>query len=187
MSLREVEDLVNELAEDTELFSQLDAEIEKLFRPQHSRVGLTPEILPFVLADALSGKGLEPLNQQRKPKKMETIAAVFDVPLSSGRSHLIFQTDDGAFWQLCDVGLGWTAYYKVDSSWSAAKKFVGLLPVRVNPRPPTSAPWTGRVIFPARPRVSPSCPGEVQTALIAGFPDPVSAFLDSAGGSHSRP
>jgi hypothetical protein len=69
MSLRGVEDLVNELAEDTELFSQLDTEIEELFRTLHSRVGLTPEILPFVLADVLSGKGLEPLNQQRKPKK----------------------------------------------------------------------------------------------------------------------
>ena len=78
-SLSGIEEMVNELAGNTELFSQLDAEIEKLVEPLHARMDLTPELLSLALAEAMSGKEMEPLNQQRKPKKEETIVAAFEV------------------------------------------------------------------------------------------------------------
>ena len=142
MSVSGIEELLNELAGDTELFSRVDAEIEELMEPLHARMGLSPELLSLALAETMSGKDVEPLNQQRKPKKEETIVAAFDAPAASGRTLLIFQTQDGALWQLCDAGLGCTHHDAVDPAWPAAKNFAGLLPAKINPRPPVTAPWT---------------------------------------------
>jgi hypothetical protein len=146
-SLSGIEELLNELSAATDLFSEVNEEIEKLVLPFHSRIGLTPELLDRALAEAMSGKDMEPLNQQRKPKREETIVAAFDVPIASGRTLLVFQTDDGAIWQLCDGGLGWTNYEIADPAWPEAKKFAGLLPAKINPRPAVSAPWTFELQF----------------------------------------
>jgi hypothetical protein len=163
-SLSGIEELVNELAGDADLFSQVDAEIEKLMEPLHARMGLSAELLSLALAETMGGKELEPLNQQRKPKKEETIVAVFDAPAAWGRTLLIFQTRDGALWQLCDGGLGWTHYAAVDPSWPLAKKFTDLLPAKINPRPPVNAPWTFEIPFGSNATLSVhpgKAPGEV--------------------------
>jgi hypothetical protein len=154
MSVGGLEEMVNELSADTDLFSEMDAEIQKLLEPFHSRMGLTQEHLSLALAETMSGKDLEPLNQQRRPKKEETIVAAFDIPLASGRTLLIFQTQDGVLWQLCDGGLGWTHYDAVDPAWPAAKNFGDLLPAKINPRPPVSAPWTFEIQFGPKARLS---------------------------------
>lgn len=146
-NLSRIAEMQNELADDAALFSEVDGEIEKLMQPLHSRMGLTPELLSVSLEETKSGKHLEPLNQQRKPKKEETIVSAFDVPLASGRSLLVFQTEDGVLWQLCDSGLGWTSYESVDPNWPLAKKFADLLPARINPRPPATSPWTFEINF----------------------------------------
>jgi hypothetical protein len=100
----------------------------------------------LALAETMSGKDLEPLNRQRKPKE-ETIVAAFDIPVASGRTVLVFQTKDGALWQFCDGGLGWTPYDTVDPAWPLARKFGDLLPAKINPGPPVSAPWTFDIQF----------------------------------------
>ena len=80
--------------------------------------------------------------------------AVFDVPAASGRTLLIFQTQDGALWQLCDAGLGWTQYNAVDPGWPSAKKLADLLPAKINPRPPVSAPWRFEIHFGSKASLS---------------------------------
>ncbi len=139
--------LLRELASDTELFSEMDAKVEKLTEPLKARLGISPDQFSVALAATLAGNEMEPLNKQRKPKREEMIVAAFDAPSASGRTLLIFQSEDGALWQLCDVGLGWTDYEAVDPAWPAAKKFSDLLPVTVNPRPTVSGPWMFEIQF----------------------------------------
>jgi hypothetical protein len=148
-NLSGIDAMVAELSQDTELFRELDAAIEKISEPLHLRVGMTSEIFTAALNEIKSGSAgaLGPLNGQRKPKKEETIVSVFDAPTASGNSVLIFQTEDGLLWQLCDAGLGWSPYDRVDASWTPARKFTGLLPAKVNARPNTSAPWAFEMPF----------------------------------------
>lgn len=142
-----IEAVVAELSQDTELFCEVDTEIGKLSEPLLSRIGITLEHLTMALNEMLGGNDLEPLHGQRKPKRQETIVNVFDVPTKSGQTILIFQTEDGSLWELCDAGLGWSAYDKVDSSWPKAQKFTNLLPAKINPRPKVLAPWTFEIQF----------------------------------------
>jgi len=140
--------MVAELTQDTELFRELDAEIEKIMEPLHARVGLTPDHFVKALDDIRSGAdALDPLHQQRMPRKQETVVHVYNAPTALGNTVIVFQTEDGLLWQLCDGGLGWASYEQVDPSWQAVRKFDGLLPARINPRPKTSAPWNFEIPF----------------------------------------
>ena len=141
--------MLTELAQDTELFQELDREIEKITEPLHARVGLTRELFVMAFNDIKSGRAgaLDPLHSQRMPRKQETVVKVFNVPTASGHTVLVFQTDDGLLWQLCDAGLGWSPYDHIDPSWPSTDKFADLLPARINPRPKTSAPWTFEISF----------------------------------------
>jgi hypothetical protein len=151
-TLNGIDTMLAELAQDTELFQELDKEVEQITAPLHARVGLTPELFVAALKDIKSGEAgaLAPLHPQRMPRKQETVVKVFNVPTASGHTVLVFQTDDDLLWQLCDAGLGWSPYDKVDPSWPVAQKFESLLPARVNPRPKASAPWTFEIPFGAR-------------------------------------
>jgi hypothetical protein len=153
-SIDGIQAMVEELSLDSELFSELDKEVEKLTEPFHARLGVTPELFDRALAETLSGTACEPLIEQRKPKKEEIVIAVFDVPTRTGRSVLIFQTEDGLLWQLCDVGLGWCPYKNAEPSWPKARKFIDLLPAKINPRPKASAPWTFEIHFGRRAKLS---------------------------------
>lgn len=141
--------MLAELAQDTELFQELDKEVEKIIEPLFARVGLIPELFVMAFNDLKSGKAgaLDPLHGQRMPRKQETVVQVFNVPTASGHTVLVFQTDDGLLWQLCDAGLGWSPYDHVDPSWPVAQKFTALLPARINPRPKAAAPWTFEIPF----------------------------------------
>lgn len=141
-TLTGIEVLLAELAHDTELFQELDREVEKITEPLHARVGLTPELFATAFNDIKSGRSgaLDRLHSQRIPRKQETVVKVFNVPTASDHTVLVFQTDDGLLWQLCDAGLGWSPYDHADPSWPLADKFADLLPARINPRPKASAP-----------------------------------------------
>jgi hypothetical protein len=148
-TLTGIEAMLAELAQDTELFQEIDREVEKIIEPLHAQVGLTPELLVMAFDDIKSGRAgaLDRLHSQRMPRRQETVVQVFNVATASGHTVLVFQTDDGVLWQLCDAGLGWSPYDHVDPSWPVAQKFAGLLPARINPRPKTSAPWTFEIPF----------------------------------------
>lgn len=151
-TLNGIEAMLAELAQDTELFQELDREVEAISEPLHARVGLTPELFAMALSDIKNGmaEAFDPLHGQRMPRKQETVVNVFNVPTASGNAVLVFQTDDGLLWQLCDAGLGWSPYDKVDPSWPTAQKFTALLPARIVPRPKASSPWTFEIPFGAR-------------------------------------
>ncbi len=148
-TLKGIETMLAELAQDTELFHTLDQEVEAITEPLHARMGLTPQLFATALKDIKSGKAgaLDPLHQQRMLRKQETIVEVFNVPTASGHNVLVFQTDDDLLWQLCDAGLGWCPYNQVDPLWPKAQKFTSLLPARINPRPKASAPWNFEIRF----------------------------------------
>lgn len=151
-SLSGIESMVAELTQDTDLFRELDKEVEKIIEPLHTRVRMTPEFIVTVLEEIKSGKAeaLEPLHGQRMPKKQETVVNAFNVPTESGHTVLVFETDDGLLWQLCDGGLGWSPYDQVDPLWPKAPKFTGLFPVKINPRPKAAAPWIFEIPFGTR-------------------------------------
>jgi hypothetical protein len=133
------------------LFQGLNREVEAIMEPLLAGVGLTAERFAMAFNDIKSGAdALDPLHQQRLPRKQETVVNVFNAPMVSGQKTLVFQTDDGLLWQLCDGGLGWAPYHEVDPSWPTVPKFAGLLPARINPRPKASTPWTFEIPFGAR-------------------------------------
>jgi len=165
-----VEEMIVELDAFTELFETADAEIDKLVEPLNSRIGLTPAMLAECMAEVMRGEPLGSLPETRKPKGDEVVVGVYNAPslTTPGKSVLVFVTDDGIVWQLCDAGLGWSAYDSVDAKWTPAAKFADLLPARIKPRPPVAAPWTFDIDFgkKATLTVRPgSRPGEVVYSL----------------------
>ena len=113
---------------------------------------------------------MEPLPKTRKPKGEEVVVGVYNAPslTTTGKSVLVFVTDDGIVWQLCDAGLGWSPYDSVDAKWTPVAEFADLLPARIKPRPPVAAPWTFDLVFgkKAKLTVRPgSLPGEVAYSL----------------------
>ena len=142
-----VSQLINELSTYEDTFRALDGEIDKCVEPFMSGVGVTDDMVREALASVLRGEPEEPMIRQRRPKKQELIVAVYDVPVEGGGSAPIFQADDGTLWQLCDAGLGWTAYDQVEGSWRPSEAFRGLLPAWINPRPTMQEPWHFEIPF----------------------------------------
>ena len=104
------------------------------------------------------------LNPQRRLKKRETIVTVFEVPTQAGNINLVFRTEDGLLWQLCDAGLGRTAFDGADAAWPESKQFSPLLPATIDPRPKASGPWNYEIEFGAKARLIVrlgQAPGEV--------------------------
>jgi hypothetical protein len=128
-------------------FEEVDERLNILLVPYLERVGATPELLGGIMERLRLGEPDEALIQQRKPLKTETIIAAYHVPVESGKSLLVFQSDDGLLWQLCDAGLGWTSYKEVGNDWVPALKFAPHLPARINPRPKTVCAWEYTLIF----------------------------------------
>jgi hypothetical protein len=144
-----VEEMTSELDTLADLFERLDAEVETVFAPLLARLNVTPEMLASSLDEVMRGEPMEPLPQTRKPKKEEVVVGVYNAPSvnTPGKSVLVFETEDGVVWQLCDAGFGWSPYESVDSNWERVAKFADLLPARIDPRPGVAAPWTFDLVF----------------------------------------
>ena len=165
-----VEEMIAELDTFTELFEAADAEIDKLVKPLNARIGVTPAMLAACMAEVMRGAPMEHLPETRKPKREEVVVGVYNTTslTTPGKSVLVFVTDDGVVWQLCDAGLGWSPYDSVDANWTPVAKFADLLPARINPRPAVAAPWNYEIVFgkKATLTVRPgSRPGEVVYSL----------------------
>ncbi len=139
--------LVRELALYTDEFEALDGEVEKCAAKYRSRLPVSDELMARAYAEVLAGKPNYPLIDQRPLKKRETIVAVYEASTTLGKTALIFEADDGTLWQLCDAGLGWTAYEGISEDWKPAERFNGLLPARINPRPDAARPWNFEIPF----------------------------------------
>jgi hypothetical protein len=103
---------VEQLAEAVREFDSVNAELERIARADLRRFGITDELIANMFAEA-SQKPMDPLPVQRRPRKEELVIAIYDVPSAGGGTTLVFETDDHALWQLCDVGLGWARYEQV--------------------------------------------------------------------------
>jgi hypothetical protein len=144
------EDEVRELFDAfTESFQAADQEIDRLAEPLHGRIGLTQAKLAECMAEVMRGEPMDPLPITRKSKKEEVIVGVYNAAslTAPGKSVLVFETDDGVVWQLCDAGPGWSPYEADNANWERVAKFAELLPARINPRPPITEPWSFDLAF----------------------------------------
>jgi hypothetical protein len=139
-------DLVKQLEAITNEFELVNEELEVLTRADLLRFGVTAEVLEGMLVLA-SKEAMEPLPTQRRLKKVETVIAAYEAPLPNNGKILIFETDDHALWQLCEVGLGWSCYEQVEQTWRPVEQFKTLLPTRIRPRPESTAPWQYEIDF----------------------------------------
>jgi len=134
--------MIDELTELTNLFSDLDEEVQAYFSDSWEEFGITPDLLKNTLDKMIaSGDPVPALPNKRKLQKIEEIVNVWNVPINKNSSTLVFQTADGCLWQLCDVGLGWTRFSQVDSDRKVNEKLQKFLPTKINPRPKGSKPW----------------------------------------------
>lgn len=197
-----------ELSEAREEFKRLDAEVEMLSKNLLTKLPICPDDLARHLADGLSliRKGIapEPLIAQRPPRRHETINEVY---LCRPHGSLVFVADDQTLWQLCEVGLGWTAFSEVGRDWVVAEQFIGLLPAVVSSRPSIQAHWNYDIPFGRGatlvlrsgmtpnaphwqvkrrpPRRDPQLP-EKATSTSRTLPEPPSAATPAAAGPGSK-
>ena len=141
--------LVGQLAEAVADFDHTNKELERLSLADIRRFGVTDEAFARMLVES-SQEPMDPLPMQRRLKKEELVIAAYDVPVADGVRTLIFETDDHALWELCDVGLGWSRYEQVQQDWRRAEPFRDLLPARIRPRPESATPWAYEIHFGSR-------------------------------------
>jgi hypothetical protein len=137
-----LEQMIEELDGMSARFHELDETCSRRFVQKRRDLGISDEDAERILEESKgSGEPMEPLLSQRRLKKQERVVRAWNVTLSDGRVILIFETEDGCFWQLCDVGLGWTYYNVVEDNWNENKEMSPYLPVSLDPRPKGFKPW----------------------------------------------
>lgn len=131
----------NELREHQKYFSKLDEEISIISRKMSRSIGVTDKILEDSMSDLISGKSDEIRKPIRNLKKIEKIISVYDVSVTNLGNSFVFESEDGTLWQLCDVGLGWSAYDKKEDNWKPNPQFSFYLPFNINTRPKKFEKW----------------------------------------------
>ncbi len=140
--------LINELDRYSKLFCRLDDKITQLFESKQSELGLTDDLINKHMLKILSGYPEDNLPEKnitrelkKKLKRKQRLIRVWEFSLPKDGKPLIFETDDGYFWQLCDIGLGWTRYEHVEPNWVEHPIIKPYLPANINPRPKDAKPW----------------------------------------------
>ncbi len=136
-----LERLLNELHQMAVTFHSADEAVMGHFQGLKQRFGLTQEELDRSMAQVVAGKPPDPPFPQRKIRKVERIVQAWEVPAANS-STLVFESEDGTFWQLCDVGLGWSKFSEVGEEWKPIRDIKPFLPAEINPRPGVESPWT---------------------------------------------
>jgi hypothetical protein len=65
---------------------------------------------------------MEPFSSKRKLKKQERVVRAWEFALPGRLKPIVFETEDGCLWQLCEVGLGWTYYDSIEDNWTEVKE-----------------------------------------------------------------
>jgi len=137
-----LEQMIEELDGMSVRFHELDETCSRRFAQKRRDLGISDKDVERILEESKgSDEPMEPLPSQRRLKKQERVVRTWNVTLPDGRIILIFETEDGCFWQLCDVGLGWTYYNVVEDNWNENKEMSPYLPVSLDPRPKGFKPW----------------------------------------------
>ena len=140
-SIKGLEELRLELISLANLFRSLDEDIQEFFLSKLKIYGIDEKLIQPFLDEVRTGKPPDPLPNKRYPKKQETIVRAWNIKREGGNLIMIFESEDGLLWQLCDVGLGWSNYDKPEPNWEIDEKLQKYLPATFNPRPQISEPW----------------------------------------------
>jgi hypothetical protein len=134
--------LIDELCESRNLFEELDNQVSELVTERRKELGVTDEAIEDALQRGLAGEPEPPLPAKAPlRRKMIRIVQVYEIAGENKEVALVFQTDDGQFLQLCDVGLGWSNFAEVQSNWKINDALQQFLPASVVPRPEVTDPW----------------------------------------------
>lgn len=136
-----LEGMRDELISYALFFKTLDNKLERAFLPVMRKLGISDDMVQKSFAACVAGKPMDPLPKKRKLNKQEQIICAYNIAGSKGGITLVLQTRDGELWQLCDVGLGWTAYNEPQPDWTINEVIQKYLPATINPRPSISNPW----------------------------------------------
>jgi len=143
-----IHQLIKELDGYTAIFRQMDEEMTAWFHKRQNELGLTDDILQDSIALILSGEVKEPLpckdlvkERKKRLKQKQRLIRVWEFDLPNGGKPLVFEMQDGTLWQLCDAGLGWTRFEKIESHWVENPAVKPYLPVDITPRPKDAKPW----------------------------------------------
>lgn len=136
-----IDKMIEELDAMSDQFHQLDEKCTQRFAKKRKELGITDEVIHSALEECLAGKPMDPLPTQRKLKKQERVVRAWEFTLPNGQKPLVFETEDGCLWQLCDVGLGWTYYDRIRPDWTVNETIQQNLPANINPRPKDYKPW----------------------------------------------
>lgn len=141
-------ELVDELENHRAFFDEVSSEVDAHFQPHAERLGATAaRVQEAMLALAADEEWEGFPNAQRRLRKRETVVRAWDVPMAGGAAALIFETDDGVLWQLCDQGLGWTRYAVPEPDWQPSSTVMPYLPVSLNPRPGIPGSWNYELLL----------------------------------------
>jgi hypothetical protein len=147
--------LLAELNDTTEVLHELDRVLDDLAFAHLQRLGVHEEALASAMDEARKAPP-DPLPPRSVPKSNETveIVAAWLVGDDARRAGLVLQSRDGLFWQLCDVGLGWSYEKDPDPSWRPSRSLSAYLPASMVARPKGAKPWsyklhlsTGALLF----------------------------------------
>lgn len=129
--------LIEELTEDTEKFRILSGELDAIALP---KVGITPDAVESII-EKIKHEPLDPLPSRSIPKRGSKLdlRSAWQLPVPG--NALVFQDIQGAFWQLCDVGLGWSYTDGPKDEWSPCEVINKHLPAKVVARPKNAQPW----------------------------------------------
>ena len=84
----------------------------------------------------------DPLPSRRLPRKNEVITDAWIAPdLAPGVQVAIFRSDDGQYWQLAEVGLGWAYVAESEPHWPHWEPVQKHLPATVAARPKHDSDW----------------------------------------------
>lgn len=146
-SVSGLEELVSELSSIASFFIKIDQCIDEIFRSKLQGIGIDPSFIKVASDEIRSGQPVDPLPNKRFPRKQERIVKAWKLEKEDGSFVLIFESEDGSLWQLCDVGLGWSVYDKTDINWKIDEKLQKYLPALVNSRPQIEKPWNYELRF----------------------------------------
>lgn len=140
-SVSGIDKMIEELDAMSEQFHRLDEKCTQRFDHKRNELGITDDVVQSALERCLAGQPMEPLLGQRKLKKQERVIRAWESSLPNGGKALMFETEDGCLWQLCDAGLGWTYDDSIQESWRENTEIAKYLPATLNPRPQEFEPW----------------------------------------------
>lgn len=125
-------DMLDELTRISDSMRELNRVLDDLTFAHLRRIGVTDAQHEQALRES-AGRPVEPLPARNIPRTGETIMMLRSWVVGDGseREALVMQDADGAMWQLCDAGLGWSYHASPDESWLPFERLNRMLPAQI--------------------------------------------------------